>query len=82
MAVPTVYIIDTYNKYSRDKIASIFQLNSRWYCIKEVELYKEEKPILSSIMDDNDFLYFKTYSTLDDALSYVRKQKIIEGRKE
>ena len=82
MAIPTVYIIDTYNKYSRDKIASIFQLNGRWYCIKEVELDKNGKPILSSIIDDNDFLYFKTYSTLDEALSYVRKQKIVEGRKE
>ena len=82
METHTVYIIDTYNKYSRDKIASIFQLNSHWYCIKEVELDKEEKPILSSIMDDNDFLYFKTYPTLDEALSYVRKQRTIEGRKE
>lgn len=82
MAIPTVYIIDTYNKYSRDKIASIFQLNGHWYCIKEVELDEDEKPILSSIIDDNDSLYFKTYSTLDEALSYVRKQRIIEGRKE
>lgn len=78
----TVYIIDVYNKYSYDKIASIFQLNGHWYCIKEVELDEEGKPILSSIIDDNDFLYFKTYSTLDEALSYVHKQKIIEGRKE
>ena len=78
----TAYIVDTYNKYSRDKIASIFQLNGHWYCIKEVELDGEGKPILSSIIDDSDFLYFKTYSTLEEALSYVRKQKIIEGRKE
>jgi hypothetical protein len=78
MVIPTVYIIDTYNKYSRDKIISIFQLNGHWYCIKEVELDKDGKPILSSIMD-NDFLYFKTYSTLDEALLYVRKQRITEG---
>lgn len=77
----TAYIVDVYNKYSRDKIASIFQLNGHWYCIKEVELDEEEKPILSSIIDDSDFLYFKTYSTLDEALLYVRKQKIIEGKK-
>ena len=82
MAIPTVYIIDTYNKYSRDKIASIFQLNGNWYCIKEVELDEDGKPILSSIIDDNDFLYFKTYSTLNEALSFVRKQRTIEGRKE
>ena len=78
----TAYIVDVYNKYSCDKIASIFQLNGHWYCIKEVELDEEGKPILSSIIDDIDFLYFKTYSTLDEALSYVHKQKIVEGRKE
>ena len=82
MAIPIVYIVDTYNKYSRDKIASIFQLNGHWYCIKEVELDGDGKPILSSIIDDDDFLYFKTYSTLDEALSFVREQRIIEGRKE
>ena len=82
MAIPTVYIIDTYNKYSRDKIASIFQLSGHWYCVKEVELNEKGKPILSSIVDDNDSFYFKVYLTLDEALSYVREQKIIEGRKE
>ena len=78
MVIPTVYIIDTYSKYSRDKIISIFQLNGHWYCIKEVELDEDGKPILSSIMDD-DFLYFKIYSTLEEALLYVRKQRITEG---
>jgi len=33
-----VYIIDLYNKFSPDKVISIFQINGRWWAIKEVSL--------------------------------------------
>lgn len=83
METPTAYIIDVFNKYSRDKVASIFQLNGHWYCIKEVELDNSGKPILSSIEEsEDDSLHFHVYHSLDEALEYVKNQRRIERSNE
>jgi len=34
----TVYIIDPYDKFTLDKIVSVFKINNRWWAIKEVPL--------------------------------------------
>ena len=74
-----VYVIDLYNKYSKDDIVSVFSINGRWWCIKKVTL-EWGKPRLSSIEDtENEFLSFHLYNTLEEAQAYVREIKRLEG---
>lgn len=72
-----VYIIDIYNKYTRDKVIEVFRLYGREYCIKEVEL-NFGRPILSSIEEDNESINFYLYNTLEEAEQYVSQIKNIE----
>ena len=75
----TVFIIDVYNKFSNDKIISVFKINGNWYCIKEVEL-NFGKPILSSIEESEDkYLNFHLYNTVEEARQYIQKIKQLEG---
>ena len=77
----TVFIIDTYSKYTNDKIISVFRLYGKWYCIKEVELYFG-KPILSSVEEmEDEFLKFEIYETEEEARAFARKLKQLEGMK-
>lgn len=75
----TVYIIDLYDKYSQDKIISTFKINGRWWAIKEVSLLWG-KPQRAKIEDD-EYLQFYLYETLDEAQEYVKKIKRLEGTK-
>ena len=61
----TVYIIDLYNKFSSDKVVSIFKINNRWWAIKEVSLLWGE-PQLSQI-DNDDFTFYHLYNTIEEA---------------
>lgn len=73
----TVFIVDTYNKYTSDNVKSIFSVNGNLYCIKEVEL-NFGKPILHSIEESEDkSLRFHLYDTYEDAEKFVRELKRI-----
>lgn len=73
----TVFVIDLYNKYSSDKVVDIFNLNGRWWAIKEVNLIWGI-PQLSSIEEDSP-MSFQIYNTIDEAKTFVRKIKSLEG---
>ena len=76
-----VYIIDLYNKYDKDEIISTFKINGRWWAIKKVEL-NWGRPQLSSIEENEDpYLNFQIYETLDAAKAYVSSIKRLEGVK-
>lgn len=76
--VQSVFIIDVYDKYTRDRIIKTFKLYGRDYCIKEVEL-DFGKPILSSIEEASDeSIKFYLYNTIEDAEKYISKLKQIE----
>ena len=78
-SVNTVYIIDLYDKFSQDKIISTFRINGRWWAIKEVSLLWG-KPQLSKIQND-EFISFHLYDTLEEAQQYVKRIKSLEGLK-
>ena len=68
------YIIDLYNKWDRwDREHSVykFQLNERWWAIKEVEL-EWGLPILPSYTDKDlhpeDYI---VYGTQEDAMNFI-----------
>ena len=69
----TVYIIDLYDKFTKDKIISTFKINGRWWAIKEVSLLWGI-PQLTKIEDD-DYISFHLYNTLDEAKAYVKQIK-------
>ena len=73
----TVYIIDLYNKFSPDKVISVFQINNRWWAIKEVPLLWGV-PQLSTI-EENKFITYHLYNTVEEAQQYVRTIKKLEG---
>ena len=74
-----VYIIDLYNKYDKDEIVLTFKINGRNWAIKKVSL-NWGRPELSSIEENEDpYLYFQIYETLDEAREYVKKIKHLEG---
>ena len=78
--IKTVYIIDLYDKFSRDKVISTFYINGRWWAIKEVSLLWG-RPQLSKIEEDNEYISFHLYETKEEALEYIRKIKKLEGFK-
>lgn len=76
----TVFIIDTYNPFSPQNInvCSIFWLNGKQWCIREVEC-EWGKPKIGISFEDNapepeDFLLYNTY---EEALMFVNKLKQI-----
>jgi len=73
----TVYIIDLYDKFTPDKIISTFKLNGRKWAIKEVPLLwgvpQREK------IEDDKYISFCLYNTIDEAQDYIRKLKQLEG---
>lgn len=74
-----VYIVDLYNKFSNDEIISKFKLNGRWWAIKKVKL-DWGHPILTSIEENEDpYLHFHLYNTLEEAKSFIHKLKQLEG---
>ena len=74
-----VYVVDLYNKFSGDEVVSVFKINGRLWAIKKVSL-NWGKPQFSSIEEnENPYLYFQIYETLDEAREYVRKIKHLEG---
>lgn len=75
----TVFIIDNYNKYTKDKVISTFMLNGRWFAIKEVSL-EWGQPQLSSIEEDENS-FFRLYNTYEEAQEYVRTLKRLEGKR-
>ena len=74
----TVYIIDTWNEFTKDKVISKFRINGHWYAIKEVIL-AWGIPQLSSIEEDYDKPFFHLYETEEEAREYVRQIKRLEG---
>ena len=74
-----VYIIDLYNKFSSDEIVSTFKINNRWWAIKKVSL-EWGKPQLSSIEEEeNPYINFYLFNTLEEAKEYVHTIKSFEG---
>lgn len=74
-----VYIIDLYNKFDSEDVVSVFKINGRWWAIKCVSL-KWGKPQLHLIEEnENPYIHFHLYNTLEEAQSYVHKIKQLEG---
>lgn len=75
--IKTVFIIDLYDKFTHDKIISTFKLNGRKWAIKEVSLLwgipQREK------IEDDEYISFYLYNTVDEAKDYIRKLKQLEG---
>lgn len=72
-----VYIIDVYNNHLQpENICFTFKLNNREYCVRKCTLFWG-RPELGYI--DDEFLYFRLYSTLDEAREFVKKLKQLEG---
>ena len=69
----TVYIIDLYDRFTKDKVISTFRINGRWWAIKEVSLLWGV-PQLTKIEDD-DYISFHLYNTLDEAKAYIKQIK-------
>ena len=74
-----VYIIDLYDKFTLDKVISTFKINGRWWAIKEVPLLWGT-PQRAKIEDD-DYISFRLYNTIDEAREYIRQIKHLEGIK-
>lgn len=75
----TYFIIDTYSRFSRDKICFTFCINGREFCVKEVKINSEGEPILSSIEEESMHYYFHLHESEEEARAYVRKLKKLEG---
>lgn len=76
-----VYIIDLYNKFDAKNTVSIFKINDRWWAIKKVSL-NWGKPQLNIIEENEDpYLHFYLYNTLEEAQQYVHSIKQFEGIK-
>ena len=76
-----VYIIDLYNKFDAKNTVSIFKINGRWWAIKKVSL-NWGKPQLNIIEENEDpYLHFHLYNTLEEAQQYVHSIKQFEGIK-
>lgn len=72
----TVFIIDTYNPFSpyTGSVRSIFWLNGRQWCIREVKC-EWGKPQIGLNFEDNapepeDFLLYNTY---EEAVDFIKK---------
>ena len=74
----TVFIVDNYKKYTKDKVIFTFFINGHEYSVKEVPLVWGV-PQLSSIEEDLAQPYFKLYNTLDEVKEYVKQLKQLEG---
>lgn len=61
-----VYIIDLYDKFTPDKIISMFKINGRWWAIKEVPLLWGV-PQRKKVEDENDLIPFHIYENLEEA---------------
>lgn len=70
----TVFIVDIYNPYSpyNDNVRSIFWLNERQWCIRELTC-SWGKPVIHTLIEDDvqpkDFYLYNTY---EEALSYIK----------
>ena len=75
----TGFIIDTYNPRSmRDRNCAIstFQVNNRWYAVKEVEIGLDGLPqIHQEIGQEFPLSIFKVYFNVQEALEYIRRLK-------
>ena len=76
----SVYIIDVYHKYCRDKIISTFFINGIEYALKEVTL-EWGIPQLSLIEEALEQPYFKLYNSIEEARKYIKQLKKLEGMK-
>lgn len=70
------YIIDVYSPYDRNKdVKYIFENNGSLWCVREVTQFEWGQPqYLERPLDDN-FLSFRIYDNLDDAIAYCRALK-------
>ena len=73
----TVFIIDTYDKYSReDRNAArfVFLFNDQWYAIKEYEVRDGQlMRQLRFYENENENDWFWRYNSYDEAREFVRK---------
>ena len=72
-----VFIIDSYDKFTTDKVVSVFRINDNWWAIKEVPLFWGV-PQRNKIEDD-EYTFFQIYETLEEAQQYVSSIKRLEG---
>lgn len=70
----TVFILDTYNRMENNEgVKRIFQINSNWYCLREVSL--EWGEVVSPHFDDENVRYH-LFNTLEEANKCVDKMLI------
>ena len=73
----TGFIIDTYNPRSmRDRNCAIstFQVNNRWYAVKEVEIGLDGLPLIQQeIGQEFPLSIFKVYNSVEEAMKYIRR---------
>lgn len=70
------YIVDTYNKYERnDDVVYRFEYNKREWCIRKVDSFEWGKPQFDELPLDSEFIEYKIYDNLDDAIKYCRSLK-------
>lgn len=69
----TVFIVDTYNKYARNKnVCYVFHIHDNWYCIREVELNWGNPIFPEKPFDETNYYLYNTY---EEAITYVKTLK-------
>lgn len=76
-----VYIVDDYSRFDSDDVVEVFNINSRWWAIKRVQL-DFGRPILSNIEKSSDeYLTYHLYDTIEEARTFLHSLKRYEGAK-
>lgn len=81
-----VFIVDTFdplNKVANQDCVMTFQINGHDFCIRRTIL-DWGRPVLHGrpVDEDEEFLNFKIYNTLDEAKAFVRRLKQAEAMKD
>lgn len=72
------YIIDTYDKYDafdRQQARYVFEVNERWYAIKEVRLKWGRPQLPLSLYSNKDEEPYQIYETFEEAMGFVHTMK-------
>lgn len=70
------YIVDTYNPYEKNKdVKYRFEYNGTLWCIREVSEFEWGKPQFEELPLDSEFIEYKIYNNLDEAIKYCREIK-------
>lgn len=76
----TYFIVDTYSRFHKnDDVRMIFSLHNNWYCIREVEDLNWGQPLFDEKDPEDGYTNYHIYVTLEEAQSYVRGLRKMEG---